>query len=131
MIMTVWVWRELNLYAEELFGGRTSDVLGIASKEGSYAANALGIDIGTYIQRRTELTRAGKREVGALSWQKKILLVETRGSILMAAERLYGISPSAINRLQGSLRFGDENTSYGLVIIREFERGMKELKRFI
>ena len=47
----------------------------------------------------------------------------------MAAERLYGIAPGTVNRLQGALRFGDENTSYGgSAIIRAFERSMRELK---
>jgi hypothetical protein len=129
MIATVQKYMEAETkfapYAQT-FGGRTSDVLGIASKEGSYAANALGIDIGTYIQRRTELTRAAGGRVPGATEEDPTARREAQS--LMAAERLYGISPSAINRLQGSLRFGDENTSYGgSAIIREFERGMKEL----
>ena len=73
------------------------------------------------------MTRAaGGRAPGGTEFD---VTAERESQSLMAAERLYGIAPSAVNRLQGALRFGDENTSYGgSAIIRAFERSMRELK---
>lgn len=111
----------------QTFGVSTKDAFGTAKREGRYAADALGMDIGSYLQRRTELTRAaGGRAPGGTEFD---VTAERESQSLMAAERLYGIAPSAVNRLQGALRFGDENTSYGgSAIIRVFERSMQELK---
>lgn len=110
----------------QTFGVSAKDAFGTAKREGRYAADALGMDIGSYLQRRTELTRAaGGRTPGGTEFD---VTAERESKSLMAAERLYGIAPSAINRLQGALRFGDENTSYGgSAIIRAFERSMREL----
>lgn len=111
----------------QTFGVSAKDAFGTAKREGRYAADALGMDIGSYLQRRTELTRAaGGRAPGGTEFD---VTAERESQSLMAAERLYGIAPSAVNRLQGALRFGDENTSYGgSAIIRVFERSMRELK---
>lgn len=111
----------------QTFGVSAKDAFGTAKREGRYAADALGMDIGSYLQRRTELTRAaGGRTPGGTEFD---VTAERESQSLMAAERLYGIAPSAVNRLQGALRFGDENTSYGgSAIIRAFERSMRELK---
>lgn len=111
----------------QTFGVSAKDAFGTAKREGRYAADALGMDIGSYLQRRTELTRAaGGRAPGGTEFD---VTAERESQSLMAAERLYGIAPSAVNRLQGALRFGDENTSYGgSAIIRAFERSMRELK---
>ena len=111
----------------QTFGVSAKDAFGTAKREGRYAADALGMDIGSYLQRRTELTRAaGGRAPGGTEFD---VTAERESQSLMAAERLYGIAPSAVNRLQGALRFGDENTSYGgSAIIRAFERSMQELK---
>ena len=111
----------------QTFGVSAKDAFGTAKREGRYAVDALGMDIGSYLQRRTELTRAaGGRAPGGTEFD---VTAERESQSLMAAERLYGIAPSAVNRLQGALRFGDENTSYGgSAIIRAFERSMRELK---
>lgn len=111
----------------QTFGTSAKDAFSTARREGRYAADALGMDIGSYLQRRTELTRAaGGRAPGGTEFD---VTAEKESQSLMAAERLYGIAPSAVNRLQGALRFGDENTSYGgSAIIRAFERSMRELK---
>lgn len=110
----------------QTFGVSATDAFSTAKREGRYAADALGMDIGSYLQRRTELTRAaGGRAPGGTEFD---VTAERESQSLMAAERLYGIAPSAINRLQGALRFGDENTNYGgSAIIRAFERSMREL----
>lgn len=111
----------------QTFGVSAKDAFGTARREGRYAADALGMDIGSYLQRRTELTRAaGGRAPGGTEFD---VTAERESQSLMAAERLYGIAPSTVNRLQGALRFGDENTSYGgSAIIRAFERSMRELE---
>ena len=111
----------------QTFGTSAKDAFSTARREGRYAADALGMDIGSYLQRRTELTRAaGGRAPGGTEFD---VTAERESQSLMAAERLYGIAPGAVNRLQGALRFGDENTSYGgSAIIRAFERSMRELK---
>lgn len=111
----------------QTFGVSATDAFSTAKREGRYAADALGMDIGSYLQRRTELTRAaGGRAPGGTEFD---VTAERESQSLMAAERLYGIAPSVINRLQGALRFGDENTNYGgSAIIRAFERSMRELK---
>lgn len=111
----------------QTFGVSAKDAFGTAKREGRYAADALGMDIGSYLQRRTELTRAaGGRAPGGTEFD---VTAERESQSLMAAERLYGIAPGTVNRLQGALRFGDENISYGgSAIIRAFERSMRELK---
>lgn len=110
----------------QTFGTSTQEAMRTAFNEGSYAANALGMDVSQYLQRRTELTRAaGGRGVGGTEFDPT---ARREAQSLMAVERLYGIDSGTINRLQGSLRFGDQNTLYGgSAIIREIERGMKEL----
>lgn len=97
-----------------------------AGREGSYAAESLGMDYASYLGRRAELIRAGGgRFVGGNEYDP-YAVGETQS--VMAAERLFGLSPNAVNRLQGAMRFGDQNSGTGAsAIIREFEQAMKNL----
>lgn len=97
-----------------------------AGREGGYAASALGMDYASYLGRRAELIRAGGgRFVGGNEYDPYAVR-ETQS--VMAAERLFGLSPNAVNRLQGAMRFGDENMGVGAsAIIREFEQAMRNL----
>lgn len=97
-----------------------------AGREGSYAAESLGMDYASYLGRRAELIRAGGgRFVGGNEYDPYAVR-ETQS--VMAAERLFGLSPNAVNRLQGAMRFGDQNSGTGAsAIIREFEQAMKNL----
>ena len=102
----------------QTLGVSNSRALGIASQEGSYAASALGMNIGEYSERRAQLIRAsGGRITGAGESQA-----------LLAAERLFGLSPSATSALQGSMRFNVNERTSGSEVIAIFERTMKELK---
>lgn len=97
-----------------------------AGREGGYAASALGMDYASYLGRRTELIRAGGgRFVGGNEYDPYAVR-ETQS--VMAAERLFGLSSNTINRLQGAMRFGDENMNIGAsAVIREFEQVMRNL----
>lgn len=97
-----------------------------AGREGGYAASALGMDYASYLGRRTELIRAGGgRFVGGNEYDPYAVR-ETQS--VMAAERLFGLSSNTINRLQGAMRFGDENMNVGAsAVIREFEQVMRNL----
>lgn len=97
-----------------------------AGREGSYAAESLGMDYASYLGRRAELIRAGGgRFVGGNEYDP-YAVGETQS--VMAAERLFGLSSNAVNRLQGAMRFGDQNSGTGAsAIIREFEQAMKNL----
>lgn len=97
-----------------------------AGREGSYAAESLGMDYASYLGRRAELIRAGGgRFVGGNEYDP-YAVKETQS--VMAAERLFGLSPNAVNRLQGAMRFGDQDSGTGAsAIIREFEQAMKNL----
>lgn len=102
----------------QTLGVSNSRALGIASQEGSYAASALGMNIGEYSERRAQLIRAsGGRITGAGESQA-----------LLAAERLFGLSPSTTGALQGSMRFNANERTSGSEVIAIFERTMKELK---
>ena len=111
----------------QTFGLSTRESMSVAQREGAYAANALGMDVGSYLERRADLARAaGGRAPGGDEYDPT---ARRESQSLMAAERLFGLSASSVNRLQGSMRFGDENNSYGgSAVIRLFERTMKELQ---
>lgn len=102
----------------QTMGLSISGATGIASREGSYAAHALGMDIGEYGERRAQLLRASGGRIRSAS----------EAQSLMAVERLFGISPSAINALQGSMRFNTNERTTGSEVISIFERTMKELR---
>lgn len=102
----------------QTMGLSISGATGIASREGSYAARALGMNIGEYGERRAQLLRASGGRIRSAS----------EAQSLMAAERLFGISPSAINALQGSMRFNTNERTTGSEVISIFERTMRELR---
>lgn len=102
----------------QTMGLSISGATGMASREGSYAAHALGMDIGEYGKRRAQLLRASGGRIRSAS----------EAQSLMAVERLFGISPSAINALQGSMRFNTNERTTGSEVISIFERTMKELR---
>lgn len=102
----------------QTMGLSISGATGIASREGSYAARALGMNIGEYGERRAQLLRASGGRIRSAS----------EAQSLMAAERLFGISPSTINALQGSMRFNTNERTTGSEVISIFERTMKELR---
>lgn len=99
-------------------------------REGSFAANDLGMDVSEYMGRRGSLLRAAGGKI--LGGQED----DTREmNSLMAVTRAYGLSDQTINQLQGSMRFARQGeTEYGSssnspsAIIRLFENTMKELK---
>lgn len=102
----------------QTMGLSISGATGIASREGSYAARALGMNIGEYGERRAQLLRASGGRIRSAS----------EAQSLMAAERLFGISPSTINALQGSMRFNTNERTAGSEVISIFERTMRELR---
>ena len=102
----------------QTMGLSISGATGMASREGSYAAHALGMDIGEYGERRAQLLRTSGGRIRSAS----------EAQSLMAVERLFGISPSAINALQGSMRFNTNERTTGSEVISIFERTMKELR---
>lgn len=102
----------------QTMGLSISGATGMASREGSYAAHALGMDIGEYGERRAQLLRASGGRIRSAS----------EAQSLMAVERLFGISPLAINALQGSMRFNTNERTTGSEVISIFERTMKELR---
>lgn len=117
--------RRVIPYAQ-VMGVSAGEAFRQAGREGSYAASALGMDYASYMGRRAELIRAGGgRFVGGNEYDPYAVR-ETQS--VMAAERLFGLSPNAVNRLQGAMRFGDQDSGTGAsAIIREFEQAMKNL----
>lgn len=102
----------------QTMGLSISGATGMASREGSYAARVLGMNIGEYGERRAQLLRASGGRIRSAS----------EAQSLMAAERLFGISPSTINALQGSMRFNTNERTTGSEVISIFERTMRELR---
>lgn len=117
--------RRVIPYAQ-VMGVSAGEAFRQAGREGSYAAESLGMDYASYLGRRAELIRAGGgRFVGGNEYDPYAVR-ETQS--VMAAERLFGLSPNAVNRLQGVMRFGDQDSGTGAsAIIREFEQAMKNL----
>ena len=117
--------RRVIPYAQ-VMGVSAGEAFRQAGREGSYAAESLGMDYASYLGRRAELIRAGGgRFVGGNEYDP-YAVGETQS--VMAAERLFGLSPNAVNRLQGAMRFGDQDSGTGdSAIIREFEQAMKNL----
>lgn len=117
--------RRVIPYAQ-VMGVSAGEAFRQAGKEGGYAAESLGMDYASYLGRRAELIRAGGgRFVGGNEYDPYAVR-ETQS--VMAAERLFGLSPNAVNRLQGAMRFGDQDSGTGAsAIIREFEQAMKNL----
>lgn len=117
--------RRVIPYAQ-VMGVSAGEAFRQAGREGSYAAESLGMDYASYLGRRAELMRAGGgRFVGGNEYDPYAVR-ETQS--VMAAERLFGLSPNAVNRLQGAMRFGDQDSGTGAsAIIREFEQAMKNL----
>lgn len=117
--------RRVIPYAQ-VMGVSAGEAFRQAGREGGYAASALGMDYASYMGRRAELIRAGGgRFVGGNEYDP-YAVKETQS--VMAAERLFGLSPNAVNRLQGAMRFGDQDSGTGAsAIIREFEQAMKNL----
>jgi hypothetical protein len=117
--------RRVIPYAQ-VMGVSAGEAFRQARREGSYAAESLGMDYASYLGRRAELIRAGGgRFVGGNEYDPYAVR-ETQS--VMAAERLFGLSPNAVNRLQGAMRFGDQDSGTGAsAIIREFEQAMKNL----
>lgn len=117
--------RRVIPYAQ-VMGVSAGEAFRQAGREGSYAAESLGMDYASYLGRRAELIRAGGgRFVGGNEYDP-YAVGETQS--VMAAERLFGLSSNAVNRLQGAMRFGDQNSGTGAsAIIREFEQAMKNL----
>lgn len=117
--------RRVIPYAQ-VMGVSAGEAFRQAGREGVYAAESLGMDYASYLGRRAELIRAGGgRFVGGNEYDP-YAVKETQS--VMAAERLFGLSPNAVNRLQGAMRFGDQDSGTGAsAIIREFEQAMKNL----
>lgn len=117
--------RRVIPYAQ-VMGVSAGEAFRQAGREGSYAAESLGMDYASYLGRRAELIRAGGgRFVGGNEYDPYAVR-ETQS--VMAAERLFGLSPNTVNRLQGAMRFGDQDSGTGAsAIIREFEQAMKNL----
>lgn len=110
-------------YAQTM-GVSAGQAMRTAFGEGSYAAGALGMNVGEYIQRRAALIRAagGKEETVAP-------VPETQS--LMAVQRLYGLSDRTVMEMQGAMRFArteEGQTASSSAIIRSFEQTMKQLQ---
>lgn len=110
-------------YAQTM-GVSAGQAMRTAFGEGSYAAGALGMNVGEYIQRRAALIRAagGKEEMVAP-------VPETQS--LMAVQRLYGLSDRTVMGMQGAMRFArteEGQTASSSAIIRSFEQTMKQLQ---
>lgn len=110
-------------YAQTM-GVSARQAMRTAFGEGSYAAGALGMNVGEYIQRRAALIRAagGKEETVAP-------VPETQS--LMAVQRLYGLSDRTVMGMQGAMRFArteEGQTASSSAIIRSFEQTMKQLQ---
>lgn len=110
-------------YAQTM-GVSAGQAMRTAFGEGSYAAGALGMNVGEYIQRRAALIRAagGKEETVAP-------VPETQS--LMAVQRLYGLTDRTVMGMQGAMRFArteEGQTASSSAIIRSFEQTMKQLQ---
>lgn len=117
--------RRVIPYAQ-VMGVSAGEAFRQAGREGSYAAESLGMDYASYLGRRAELIRAGGGRFVDGNEYDPYAVRETQS--VMAAERLFGLSPNAVNRLQGAMRFGDQDSGTGAsAIIREFEQAMKNL----
>ncbi len=117
--------RRVIPYAQ-VMGVSAGEAFRQAGREGGYAASALGMDYASYMGRRAELIRAGGGHFVGGNEYDPYAVRETQS--VMAAERLFGLSPNAVNRLQGAMRFGDQDSGTGAsAIIREFEQAMKNL----
>ncbi len=108
----------------QTMGVSAGQAMRTAFGEGSYAAGALGMNVGEYIQRRAALIRAagGKEETVAP-------VPETQS--LMAVQRLYGLSDRTVMGMQGAMRFArteEGQTASSSAIIRSFEQTMKQLQ---
>lgn len=105
----------------QTMGVSNAQAIATASREGGYAASALGMNSAEYLQRRAQLIRSagGKEETVAP-------VQETQS--LMAAERQYGIQ--GVDSLQAVMRFAlDESTKSSSAIIRSIEMTMKDLRK--
>ena len=110
-------------YAQTM-GVSAGQAMRTAFGEGSYAAGALGMNVGEYIQRRAELIRAAGGKEGTVA-----PVPETQS--LMAVQRLYGLSDRTVMGMQGAMRFArteEGQTASSSAIIRSFEQTMKQLQ---
>lgn len=110
-------------YAQTM-GVSAGQAMRTAFGEGSYAAGALGMNVGEYIQRRAALIRAAGGKEGTVA-----PVPETQS--LMAVQRLYGLSGRTVMGMQGAMRFArteEEQTASSSAIIRSFEQTMKQLQ---
>lgn len=110
-------------YAQTM-GVSAGQAMHTAFGEGSYAAGALGMNVGEYIQRRAALIRAAGGKEGTVA-----PVPETQS--LMAVQRLYGLSDRTVMGMQGAMRFArteEGQTASSSAIIRSFEQTMKQLQ---
>lgn len=110
-------------YAQTM-GVSAGQAMRTAFGEGSYAAGALGMNVGEYIQRRAALIRAAGGKEGTVA-----PVLETQS--LMAVQRLYGLSDRTVMGMQGAMRFArteEGQTASSSAIIRSFEQTMKQLQ---
>lgn len=110
-------------YAQTM-GVSAGQAMRTAFGEGSYAAGALGMNVGEYIQRRAALIRAAGGKEGTVA-----PVPETQS--LMAVQRLYGLSDRTVMGMQGAMRFArteEGQTASSSAIIRSFEQTMKQLQ---
>ena len=110
-------------YAQTM-GVSAGQAMRTAFGEGSYAAGALGMNVGEYIQRRAALIRAAGGKEGTVA-----PVPETQS--LMSVQRLYGLSDRTVMGMQGAMRFArteEGQTASSSAIIRSFEQTMKQLQ---
>lgn len=110
-------------YAQTM-GVSAGQAMRTAFGEGSYAAGALGMNVGEYIQRRAALIRAAGGKEGTVA-----PVPETQS--LMAVQRLYGLSDRTVMGMQGAMRFArteEGQTASSSAIIRSFEQTMKQFQ---
>lgn len=110
-------------YAQTM-GVSAGQAMRTAFGEGSYAAGALGMNVGEYIQRRAAFIRAAGGKEGTVA-----PVPETQS--LMAVQRLYGLSDRTVMGMQGAMRFArteEGQTASSSAIIRSFEQTMKQLQ---
>lgn len=110
-------------YAQTM-GVSAGQAMRTAFGEGSYAAGALGMNVGEYIQRRAALIRAAGGKEGTVA-----PVPETQS--LMAVQRLYGLRDRTVMGMQGAMRFArteEGQTASSSAIIRSFEQTMKQLQ---
>lgn len=110
-------------YAQTM-GVSAGQAMRTAFGEGSYAAGALGMNVGEYIQRRAALIRVAGGKEGTVA-----PVPETQS--LMAVQRLYGLSDRTVMGMQGAMRFArteEGQTASSSAIIRSFEQTMKQLQ---